>query len=75
MLINDFPMKQFGMHMIIQDNGDLERIIVEEDKEIELPPVNLKDVIIDLSETRHVGYIILLRALEEKLKKYKGQFY
>ncbi len=72
MLINDFPMKQFGMHMIIQDNGDLERIIVEEDKEIELPPVNLKDVIIDLSETKHDGYIILLRVLEEKLKSIKG---
>lgn len=72
MLINDFPMKQFGMHMIIQDNGDLERVIVEEDKEIELPPVNLKNVIIDLSETRHDGYIILLRVLEEKLKNIKG---
>lgn len=68
MLINTFPMKQFGLHMIIQDNGDLERIIIEEDEEIELSPVNLKDVIIDLSETKHDGYIILLKALGEKLK-------
>ena len=73
MLINTLPMKQFGLHMIIQDNGDLERIIVEEDKEIELPSVNLKDVIIDLSETRHDGYIILLQALEEKLKSITGE--
>lgn len=42
MLINTFPMKQFGLHMIIQENGDLERIIIEEDKEIKLPSVNLK---------------------------------
>ncbi len=68
MLINTFPMKQFGLHMIIHENGDLERIIIEENQEIELPPVNLKDVIIDLSETRHDGYIILLKALDEKLK-------
>ena len=68
MLINTFPMKQCGLHMIIHENGDLERIIIEEDKEIKLPSVNLKDVIIDLSETRHDGYIILLKALDEKLK-------
>lgn len=68
MLINTFPMMQFGLHMIIHENGDLERIIIEEDQEIELPSVNLKDVIIDLSETRHDGYIILLKALDEKLK-------
>ncbi len=68
MLINTFPMKQFGLHMIIQENGDLERIIIEEDKEITLPSVNLKDVIIDLSETKHDGYIILLKALDKKLK-------
>lgn len=68
MLINTFPMKQFGLHMIIHENGDLERIIIEEDKEIKLPSVNLKDVIIDLSETRHDGYIILLKALDEKLR-------
>lgn len=72
MLINTFPMKQFGLHMIIHKNGDLERIIIEKDEEIELPPVNLKDVIIDLSETRHDGYIILLKALDEKLKDIIG---
>lgn len=65
-------MKQFGMHMIIQDNGDLERIIVEENQEIELPPVNLKDEIIHLSEIRHDGYIVLLKALEEKKKEITG---
>lgn len=73
MLINTFPMKQVGLHMIIQDNEDLERIIVEDNKEIELPSVNLKDVIIDLSETRHDGYIILLKALEEKLEHITGK--
>lgn len=40
MLINDLPMKLQGLHMIIHDNGDLERVIVDDEKEYELPPMN-----------------------------------
>lgn len=73
MLINDFPMKLQGLHMIIHDNGDLERVIVDDGKEYELPPTNLKEVIIDLSEMRHDGYIILLQTLEQMSKDIKGE--
>ena len=67
MLINDLPMKLQGLHMIIHDNGDLERVIVDDEKEYELPPMNLKEVIIDLSEMRHDGYIILLQAKAKRI--------
>lgn len=73
MLINDLPMKLQGLDMIIHDNGDLERVIVDDEKEYELPPMNLKEVIIDLSEMRHDGYIILLQTLEQMSKNIKGE--
>lgn len=65
-------MKQQGIHMIIHDNGNLKRVIVDEDKEIELSDENLKDVIINLSEMRHDGYIILLKVLEQLSADIKG---
>lgn len=58
-----------GLHMRIDPDGNLERVLSVDSKHIELPSVNLVDEILNVSETDDRYYVVAVNHLIEVYRK------
>ncbi|MCH5314378.1 MAG: hypothetical protein J1E81_00585 [Eubacterium sp.] len=61
-----------GLHMRIDDNGKLERVLSVDGKHIELPDVNLVDEILSIAETDDSNYVIAMNYLNTVYKEFES---
>ena len=61
-----------GLHMQIEDNGTLERVLSVDGKCIELPAVNLFDEILSIAETDDSNYVIAMNYLAKVSKEFES---
>lgn len=61
-----------GLHMRIDDNGDLERVLSVDGNHIELPTVNLIDEILSIAETDDSNYVIAMNYLAKVSKEFES---
>ena len=61
-----------GLHMRIDDNGTLERVLSVDGNHIELPSVNLIDEILSIAETDDSNYVIAMNYLAKISKEFES---
>ena len=61
-----------GLHMRIDDNGNLERVLSVDGNHIELPAINLVDEILSIAETDDSNYVIAMNYLSKVSNEFEN---